>query len=352
MRKWFITVVMAAMLAVTPVAAWADETTAVEQTEASPASVESLISSIDGEYPKEEDVKIAREAVETLTMAQKVNVKNYNLLRAAEQKIAERTGSRPDSGQKRGTKYSFRISEYVPKVTITVKYMTDTDGDGIMEAPVLSMTSPTGAAIKIPGDKDSIQSSWYDFTITRTQSGATINVLKAENGTWTVEADNEVFFTLSDYAEQPSYEEVDPSAAVPTTAPEKSTDTKKKSNSSIGPVIGLCACVGILVFLFIMMKKTPSSKNDKKTKKKEETDTDGEQSEEEYQAELQRLLADFTKSKEAKEQPAKAEPKNTPVVEEDSRLFESVLVSDVNETPEDDGITPLSDDHENGGRFK
>ncbi len=347
-KKLFLIIMASLVMTVSaPVMpAFADETATDETIIYTPESVEDLIAAIDTEYPKQADVTAAREAFDALTMAQQVNVKNYAILISAEQTLAEKNSSRPDQSQKKGTRYSFRISEYVSKVTLTVKYTTDSDGDGVMEAPSLTMISPTGASIKILESQETVKSSWYEFSISRSASSATIDVLMAENGTWTIEADNEVFFSLSDYTDKPSYSEVDSNNTTPPpgkTDKDSNKENKKSGSNGLLAIIGLVACVGVLVFLFVMMNKTPSSKPKSESKKKDKgPEKDEEQSEEDFQAEVQRLLADFEKNRD--EDP----DEEAPVVTEDSRLFESVTAE---ELAEDDGISSLNGD-DYSGRFK
>ena len=345
MKKWILTWALAAMLAITPTTAFATEqTTTVSIEEVTPATVDDMIHDIDIEHPKEEEVKAAREAYESLTQAQKVQVKNFTLLREAEQAIAERSGANPDSDKKRGTKYSFRISEYVQKVTLSVSYMTDADSDGIMDEPNLTFLSPTGATIPVPKDQDVIQSSWYEFAIRRTPSGTTIDVLKAENGTWTIEADNEVIYQLSDYAEQPSYEELtvtkEPQV---TTAPEVVTEPGDEEPTPWFALILCIVCLVTVVVLLVMIFKPAGPKAPKKPKKGEPDEIPGEEKNEnqKFQEELDYLMTTFAKSREEEA----ARNNAAKVVEEDSRLFESVLAEDL---PEDDGITPLGQENKGG----
>lgn len=363
MKKIVLVLLTAAMLATTPAMALAKEADVITDTTLTPAVVEDLISAIDEDYPEEEDVRAAKEAYDGLTMAQKVNVKNYAVLRRAEQTLAERDNATPTESKKRGTRYSFRISEYLPKATITVKYLTDTDGDGVMEEPSLKLSSPTGKQIDLPNNETSVKSSWYDFSIDRTKSGATINVLMAESGTWTVEADNEVFFELSDYTEQPSYEEIskatkDAKEDVSKPAEEKSEPMEFKT---ILAIIMIPICIVALIFFFIMnrradaMSKPGAEKKEAQKKKKEqekEDPADDADDVERQKAEadvLQSLLQGYERSREEEAAKYAGQQEGDAPVVEDSRLTETVLAE---EFEEDDGITPLSGGPEPGGRFK
>ena len=300
--------------------------------------VTAMIAVIDTEDPDAAMVTEARSAYDALSMAQKMQVEGYENLTAAEAKLGvdsvstesgqQQNNNAPDTGSKSGKTYTFYISDYTPQVTVMVRYQTDADGDGKMDSPNISMTSPSGTQFEIPEGATALEDEEYKLELVSTPSYTQIDVAFAKNGTWTVNTSNLVLFTLSDYSGDTPAQEFKGEKIEPVTIEEP------KNNSLL--VLGGVAAA--LAAAFILIKKMPSGKQQGGKKKEEEgPDIPRRMSEEE---EIEAIRREWESQKSMYDDPVQEpEPKKEQVGDEDERLFTSQEDIDP-----DDGVEILDDD--------
>lgn len=350
-----------------------------------------LIGRIDPAAPDRKAVKEAREAVSALTFAQQMRVTNLQTLLDAEDILGmSQTGPFQTEGkneetadteaEKTGNKYSFMADqENGVRISLSVRFMTDKDNDGITDVPDITLTDPRGNRVNLTQDMTAFHSTDTEMDITWSASFMQIDVKKASSGVWTVRTSNRCTFVRSTHsvpvAESPYKEEPEPETRRANN-PDKSEPAAEKQDETvlgiqkglfmdIVKIVGfLAASIAILVFLWKFLspsssKKPKNGKNkaDKKEKdaddfEDDEDDSPKPMSEEEelrrirmdYEANVARLKETDKKSraqreaeekKAAKEQPDKKEPKEEKDDEVDERLFYTQANMDADETVEE-----------------
>lgn len=236
------------------------------RTDYSADEVMDLISSLEKEKePDTEDIENTKEAYESLSMADKLKVENYDTLEsivsAAGLDDEEYSISEDSSTQVNGTEYTFSMSEYVSQVTLTIRYVVDTDGDGNMDMPDITVTSPSGETYTI-GEQDSVLSNdECNADIIQTDNYLQFNIAQAVEGTWQVETSERVIFELSDYAGDEKAENFASS--------ETSKEQDEEQDDSADPNkewMKLGLMVAVLIALIVGWKKMTDPKKKKEEK--------------------------------------------------------------------------------------
>ena len=159
-----------------------------------------------GEDPsKLQRVKIMelRSAYEHLSMAEKTRVQNLYILKKAEelleiQYIEEETLSE-DPETLAGMVYTFEVRDDRPKLSLSIRYMTDEDKDGTIDRPNLSLKSPSGEEILLRENTNTMSGDKLTLDLTWQESFVQLDIRSAENGLWQVASTNVVYFSLSEY---------------------------------------------------------------------------------------------------------------------------------------------------------
>lgn len=256
------------------------------------ANVDALIEAIDSSKPLRSAVLDALDAYNNLTAAQKMQVADYAKLRAAGIAIGEiqetkapENEEKPDTvTRKSGNKFSFRITSYLKQVTLSIRYTTDTDGDGKMEAPKLTITDPGGNTVTVPADsaaETTVNTALGEARVMRSATAAQFDILQSSEGVWTVRTSNQVTFILSDYenGEKEEFEEQEgPAHIVDQMTPEEKPAPNYMPLIAMGAFL-LVSIVGLV--LVAMMPKLKKRKNGGQTSKakpskKKKGDTDEE----------------------------------------------------------------------------
>lgn len=228
-----------------------------------------LISLIDDAFPDENIVRQARAEFDQLTIAQQVRLSSADKLFAAERLLNAADSTEPVDQEKTksGTKYSFRLNKYLPRVSLYLWYITDVTGDGKPDAPVTTIVAPNGVAVSISDVMMEVNDDNCEVQIVRSSQYTKLDFLRALEGTWSVMTSHRVSFELRDYEQQASPFSEAESTAAPAPTGERPAPTKSKTN--IIPLI--LFAVGVpLLFLFIkkMGKKTPQKENEESEKEK------------------------------------------------------------------------------------
>lgn len=351
-KRYFIpAMVLACVLAITPeVSVFADETAIEEAGEESAVDhVVSLISMLEGDGLTQENVQTAKEAYDALTMAEKLEVENYDLLEAAMEEFPESADTNGEVNQnkednkkqKNGTSYSFRISSYQSQITLKLRYVVDTDGDGTMDAPDVSVTSPANVIYDVSEDENALSMDDCAMELIRTSEYMQINVSYAAEGIWTVGTSERVIFELSEYQGESQNAEFEPLSAEGSADADSSEGStkEKKGTSPAVLLIFLVAVIGI----FVAIKKLPTKngsngKGNKQGKADEENKVRPMTDEEE----IAMIRAEFERSKELykdKDEEKEESPK------QEEPLAETII------DPGDDDIEELEAGFFKGNRF-
>ena len=216
MRKYMlglITVIM--ILLVAPITyAYASEDEAivfVSEAEEDPDTAESISEILTKYRDSGEDlatlqrVKLMelRSAYEHLTMAEKVHVNGLEVLESAEAALEliyePEDKLEPDPETAAGMNYVFDVRTDRPKLSLSIRYMTDEDKDGTIDHPALMLISPSGEEIQLrentavmSGDNLTLDLTWEDGFVQ-------LDIRSADFGLWQVQASNVCYFSAGDY---------------------------------------------------------------------------------------------------------------------------------------------------------
>ena len=331
------------------------ETTVAATQEAGSATeqVSAMLLALNTEEPDKEAVAAARAAYEALSMAQKMRVEGYDRLLAAERNLPQETTAtqetvpinteEPDKeAQKSGTQYSFRLNQYLTQVTLTIRYQTDENADGRMDAPIITLTAPDGQKIEIK-ETQSFKAEQWNITTSVEPSAAKINVLRGMHGTWAVTTSNRVVFVLSDIempTESETFEEI--SSEPETTAQNEPSDEPQKAKS--GGLMALILFLAFVVAVFIGLKKLPQIMNKKTTAQKEEKAKKEAEKKERDDKEMADFIAEWKKMQaeyaDPEPEPKKQEKASKP--EDDDRLMETAKPDDDSDIEKIDMFDPFA----------
>lgn len=297
-----------------------------------------LIGRLTGDSYTSEDVSAAREAYDSLTMAQKLQIEDYEVLEKAEEEYPQtQQDSRTEDTQKQknGTEYSFRISDYLQQVTLTIHYVVDKDGDGVMDLPDITLTSPDGDIYRIDQADTELTNEKCSVEILQTENYVQLNIAEAENGIWTADSSLRVVFELSDYAGT--------RADSFTPVGENNGEQNTTAEEGYGNIPVLILVFGLIVLiLFLLLGKLPL-RLDKSERAEEDDHSPKPLTAEE---ELAKIREEWEKTKKQYDDAEEDLPKNRK--KEESSLAETI--EDLDEE-EDDGIEELDDGFFMNSRF-
>lgn len=295
--------------------------------EYTPDDVTALIELIDPLAPDELDVKKARDAYDSLTMAKRMQVKGYEKLEAAEKWIAAQGVILPVEDKqimlkKTAGEVTLYVTDYTDRSTILAVYAPSPD------SPQLSLVSPGSMMYDVSGTNNAIENDDCEIAVTKKPEYVQIDIVRLTPGTWTLKSSTDVTFVVADYiGSKPIASEDDASAS-------QKTDSKQEtsSGSPIMAIIAILACIGLFVGAKFI-------KFDKKPKKPENVEEEPEELSEEEQKKLfAEEWAKLSKKQEEEEKNIQNAPEKQP---EDKRLYETVRYD---EEDGDDGIEELTDE--------
>lgn len=213
----------------------------------------------------------AREAYDALTLVQQMQVEDYEVLVEAEEAIG--LANEPvneeiptDEAQTQNTKYSIAYEGTSP-LTVSLKYVTDEDGDGRMDTPLITITTSKGNTIELTAEMRTVDAEGGTLEILRAPTLTQITFNGVAEGVWTIRTSNEVLFSnrnaISVVEPAPMEEESEESSAA-------------KQQSAAGglleaflPLILLGAAFGGFM---VFMKKLPQIQQKKKNQEPKEVD--------------------------------------------------------------------------------
>jgi len=220
------------------------------------SKLEAMLDLIDESFPDENLVALARALYNDMTMAQQVRVNNIDKLFKAERLLSAADNTEePDSDrQKVGTKYSFRLNQYLSSVSLYLWYTADTNGDGRPDAPIITVVAPDGQTTILTDVMLEMIDSQNEIAITRSSQYTKLDFIKAREGTWTVRTGHRVSFELRDIddAKTPFSEAVE-------TNPEGEEPAKEKTGTK-NPLLVLGLFLAGTAALFFFLKKLGQKK--------------------------------------------------------------------------------------------
>ena len=152
---------------------------------------------IDGKDISENDIRQVRYSYNSLTYAEKVQVTNESKLAEIENAkfisydydelyATQTDATTVDEDTKKGTTYTFQISDSYDKTTIITRFTTDTDMDGVGDVPAITLLAPTGETYEIDEQDTEIRVPDINVSLTWTDNFLQMDVSNAENGNWTI----------------------------------------------------------------------------------------------------------------------------------------------------------------------
>lgn len=143
------------------------------------------------------------EKYDSLTMAERTNVENFSILKKVEEALHieyESPENRIFPQEKIGCEYEFGLTEEKYRTGVTVKYMTDTDGNGIVERPgKIVLVSPSGAEVLIQQGMTEITTTSISVNARETSDQVRLDIKQGEAGQWKIKTDNTCYFDVDDY---------------------------------------------------------------------------------------------------------------------------------------------------------
>ncbi len=247
------------------VGAAGDEETEAKTETAAKKSVDDVIREIDAITEESEIASIATVYGDynALNFSERTRVTNYDKLRAvAEAKdflsvveIPDVNGNtNPEDMEtvKKGTIYTTYIDDN-EAVSISIGYESDEDGNVIQ--PILTLISPTGARTTISNQISKLSGADQEMTLHWNPGFCQIDIASAEKGKWSIQSTSTVTFTLMDYAgEYAGVLEAEENLPVISTASELSETTHEKikgGHTSISsPTMSMLLLFGTIAAIF------------------------------------------------------------------------------------------------------
>ncbi len=320
------------------------------------SEVDELISTIDTENPDQASVAKAKEAYESLSMAEQLAVENYDTLLETEKALnmdsdSTNQDSEDTANQKNGDSYTIRFSSYMPQATLSIRFVTDEDGDGKMDAPNIIITSPTNEIYEIEEEESTLQTAECEIDILRADSYIQLNVSSASDGVWTFKTSNRVIFESSDYKGNEEPATFSPSTENTDSSEDIDMSNKATSSKGTNPLI-LVAFAGVVAVLFIFIKKMPTAnkKTDKKTFRatnKTLSNSDEDKEDTSAEDEIRKIKEEWEKERQNGLYKDYEDPVKKQNEVDDDRLDQTVI-----EVADESDIDDLDDGFFTGARFK
>lgn len=239
-------------------------------------------------------VKSVWDAYQDLTMAEKINVSNYEKLEKEysmmvdsgavvddeitaqeEQNKIDKTREEVKVSEKTeaaATDYTFQVSSSQPSLSVVIRYTTDSNGDNKGDVPNrIVLVSPNGTTTPVSNTSSKMNDDTMDIALTWTNNFLQMDIASASEGKWTISTDIPVTYSAMDYAggqqtiqpeEEP--EKVEEESEEETESKETKEEPKKKS---ILPIVGGFAfIIAMIVGLVFGFKKVGGPSSSKKPK--------------------------------------------------------------------------------------
>ncbi|MBR6404697.1 MAG: hypothetical protein IKS18_00705 [Lachnospiraceae bacterium] len=235
-----------------------------------------------------------RSAYEHLTMAEKVHVKGLQLLESAEAALeisyAEVDELTADPDTMAGMNYTFEIRDDRPKLSLSIRYMTDEDKDGVIDHPDLILVSPSGEENPLREHMSLISGDSMTLDIVWENSFVQLDIRSADMGLWQVKSSNVVYFSLGDYIGQEReavFESVDSEETKAEGTVQKQVKQRSRSAAVLGALwplifVTVLGVAGIGAILYFSKRKKTGHILRRKVQQEDDPDDEEELSEEEY----------------------------------------------------------------------
>lgn len=289
--KLAVPIIAFCLTAVQPIPAYA----AKEDITAVITAIDSLPSSEDLNDSYAPQVEDIWKAYQELTMAEKINVSNYDKLEkeykmlldsgaivdneaAAEEeqsKIDRERNSVAVSGKTEAqtTDYTFQISSSQPALSVVIRYTTDANGDNDGDVPGrIVLVSPNGTSTPVSNATSNMSDDTMDIALTWTKNYLQMDIASASEGKWTISTDIPVTYSAIDYAGgQQVIEPESETAAAKVTEQVYTEETEageiaaEPKKASVLPLVGgLALIIAMIVGLIIGFKKVGKTSSSKK----------------------------------------------------------------------------------------
>ena len=223
----------------------------------------------DGKEIAENDIRQVRYQYNSLNLSEKAKVNNESKLAAMENSYSivydydslyatETDALVVDDSTKRGTTYTFAISDNNNKTTIITRFTTDTDNDGVGDVPLITLLSPSGQDYEVEEQDTEIRVPEINISITWTDNYVQMDISNAENGNWTINTNLVCTFQQKEYAG--AQKEYNPIPDNELASKGDADDDEEETTKRRSPIIVLMPLILVFVFgaaAFIIIKKFP-----------------------------------------------------------------------------------------------
>lgn len=222
---------------------------------------------IDGKDISENDIRQVRYSYNSLTYAEKVQVTNESKLAEIEnayfiyydydELYATQTDAAVvDDDTKKGTTYTFQISDNADKTTIITRFTTDTDMDGVGDIPEISLLAPTGETYDIDEQDTEIRVPDINVSLTWTDNFLQMDVSNAENGNWTITTSLVCTFQQREYSgAQRDYNPIPDSELASKNDAEENEEETVTKQSPLKALLPLFLVTILGIVMFAVIKK-------------------------------------------------------------------------------------------------
>ena len=270
------------------------------------------LSAWDPEEVSRDQIVTLHDLYEELSMAGKAQVVNYELVESFIASLhleftteaSEENPLETDSGKILDNQYAFLVQN--ESMSISVYYVTDGDGDGNPDEPIITIVAPSGEKTQLQHGMKTVENNDISMTLTWRDNFMQMDIDSAKNGLWRVETSADAVINLFDYAGSKTgeFSPEEPSSS----ATEGSTqDDSEKKGSGIKGALPLilfviltpALLIGLKIFLSKRSGTSGAKKNSSRKKKKKDDDWEDEDydqdDDEQDDAEMQ-AMARFLKS--------------------------------------------------------
>lgn len=210
------------------------------------------------------------------------------------------------------TDYIFTIAPDAPSVSITIRFITDVNGDGYGDAPAsIILTTPDGESFSVTQAEKEVKREGLSIMYQWETNFVQLDVAEAQNGNWKIETSEPVVFSSMPYAGvrqniEPADTEKEEDAAdtnLTEIKPEEEDNSSPLTVVFVAAAFGLIGFLGFKFGLFGGGKKGSSKKKAKKEDDDEENDFARPLSDEEVAAQMRAEYEERKKAELAEDEP-------------------------------------------------